>query len=91
MPEPETKKPEIQTDPKQNEKQEMGKKIMIAFALEFGLMIVIPLLVFGLGGKWLAQKYDNPAFLYGGVVLAVIISTVWAIKKINGIYNDFTK
>lgn len=91
MPDPEIKKPENQTDSKKNEKQEMGKKIMLAFTLEFGLMIVIPLLILGLGGKWLTQKYDNPAFLYGGVVLAVIISTAWAIKKINDIYNDFIK
>lgn len=73
------------------EKQELGKKIMISFALQFGFMIVLPLVIFGLSGKWLSEKYDNPAFLYGGIVLALISSTAWALKKINGIYNDFIK
>lgn len=70
-------------------RKELTNKKILAFSLEFGLMIVIPLLVCALGGKWLAQKFDNQAYFYGGVVLALLISFAWFWKKITEIYNDF--
>ncbi len=82
MPEPETNKPD--------NKQLTNKKIL-AFALEFGFMIAIPLVVLSFTGKWLAAKYNNIGFFYGGIVLALIISVVWFWKRITDIYNDFIK
>ena len=61
----------------------------LSFSLQFGLMIVIPLVVFALAGKWLAGRYDNKAYYYGALFLAILTSAVWFYKKINDLYKDF--
>lgn len=80
MNEPETNK---------SEKKQLTNKKIIAFSLEFGFMIVLPLVVFAFAGKWLSERYDNMAYFYGGIILALITSVLWFWKKINDIYNDF--
>ena len=61
----------------------------LSFSLQFGLMIVIPLVVFALLGKWLAGRYDNKAYYYLALLLAIITSAIWFYKKINDLYKDF--
>ena len=61
----------------------------LSFAIQFGFMIAIPLLVFVFIGKWLSAKYDNEAFLYVGLVLALLTSTAWFYKRITALYKDF--
>ncbi len=84
---------EPSNQPKETENSEKVKQITnmksLSFALQFGLMIVIPLLVLAYTGKWLASRYDSQIFFYGGLILAILISTVWFYKKINDLYNDF--
>lgn len=63
----------------------------LSFAIQFGLMIVIPLLVLAFAGKWLSAKYHNQIYLYAGLILALLISTVWFYKRINDLYKDFIK
>jgi hypothetical protein len=73
------------------DKKQMTFKKSLAFSIEFGFMIIIPLLIFSFGGKWLSQRYDNIGFFYGGIVLALLTSIIWFYKRINDIYNDFIK
>lgn len=80
MPEPETNNPD---------KKQLTNKKILAFALEFGFMIALPLAILAITGKWLAEKHHNMGFFYGGIVLALIISVVWFWKRITDIYNDF--
>ena len=61
----------------------------LSFAIQFGFMIAIPLLVLAFIGKWLSAKYGNEAFLYAGLVLALITSTAWFYKRITTLYKDF--
>ena len=61
----------------------------LSFAIQFGFMIAIPLLGFIFIGKWLSAKYDNEAFLYGGLVLALLTSTAWFYKRITALHKDF--
>ena len=75
----------------ESENKTMNNRQVLAFALQFGFMIIIPLVILGLGGKWLSQEYNNQIFLYGGIVLAFIISVSWILKKIKDIYTDFIK
>ncbi|HEX3095949.1 MAG TPA: hypothetical protein VHQ20_02400 [Patescibacteria group bacterium] len=84
MPELETKKSE-----NADQKKQLSNKKILAFSLEFGFMIVIPLVVFAFVGKWLSTAHHNKGFLYGGIVLALITSTVWFWKRITDIYNDY--
>lgn len=69
---------------------ELSKKAYL-LALEFGLIIAIPLAVFGSLGKWLATQQNNRIFLFAGLILALLISTGLLFKKINDIYKDFIK
>ena len=85
--------PEIEPqhdDKKPNQKQLSNKKIL-ALSVEFGFMIALPLLILALTGKWLAEKYNNPIYFYGGIILALLTSFVWFWKRITDIYNDFLK
>lgn len=61
----------------------------ISFVMQFGFMIVIPLVIFALGGKWLSNKYGTPLYLYLGLVLALLTSSVWFYQRINSLYKDF--
>lgn len=88
----ETNKPEQESKkltPTNRKAQQMTIMKALSFSFQFGLMIVIPLVVFGLLGKWLAGKYDNKAYYYGALLLAIITSTIWFYKKINDLYKDF--
>jgi hypothetical protein len=71
------------------DKKQITLSKTLAFTIEFGFIIVIPLLIFGFGGKWLSTRYNNPIFLYAGLLLALFISTAWFYKIIRNIYKDF--
>ncbi len=73
----------------QNERKVMTTRKTLVFSLEFGFMIALPLVIFAFTGKWLAHRYDNMGFFYGGLVLALLISTGWFWKRITDIYNDY--
>ena len=61
----------------------------LSFALQFGFMIVLPLVFFAFLGKWLSAKYENPVFLYAGLILALTTSAIWFYIRINSLYKDF--
>jgi hypothetical protein len=88
MNEAETKNQELNPDSKSEQKKLTHSKI-ISFSLEFGFMIVLPLVIFVSLGKLLSAHYHNQGFLYGGVVLALITSVLWFWKRITDIYKDF--
>ena len=74
-------------DPEQNHLTTM-KTLQIA--AEFGFIIAIPLVIFSLGGNWLAERYQNRLFLVGALVLALLLSTIWLYYKILKIYEELT-
>lgn len=79
------------TDPetnKENQKQVTFRKTL-AFSVEFGFVIVLPLIIFGYGGNLLAEHYNNRIFLYAGLILALLTSIIWLYKRINDIYKAF--
>lgn len=76
---------------KDNQSKQLSFKKTLMFSLEFGLMIALPLVLFAFLGNKLAAHYNNRAFLFAGLILALLISCVWFYKRINDIYNDFTK
>jgi F0F1-type ATP synthase assembly protein I len=54
----------------------------IGFAWQFGYTIVVPLLIFGLGGRWLDRHYGTGPWLFlAGVLLSIAISSVALVKK----------
>lgn len=77
--------------PNSTEENPLTTAKTLAIALEFGFIIAIPLLVLTFGGKWLASHYDNQLFLYGGIVLAIVFSTVFLTLRIYKIYKELIK
>lgn len=79
-------KPESLSD-EQNPKPNPSKisnKQMVSLSFEMGFIIALPLIVFGMVGKWLDQKYgtDN-LFVLVGIALALAASTYWLYKKLQ--------
>ena len=60
-----------------------------SLAWELGYLIVIPLVIFALGGRWLDKQYGtSPWFLLGGLVLSIIITTISLIRKFSSLLKD---
>lgn len=58
-------------------------------AWELGYLIVVPLLLFGLGGRWLDKKLETAPWLFlGGMALAVVMTTVFLVRKFAKIIRD---
>ncbi|HEX3099578.1 MAG TPA: AtpZ/AtpI family protein [Patescibacteria group bacterium] len=75
--------------PKSEKSKQITMVKSLSFAIQFGFMIVIPLLVFAFVGKWLSARYHTQIYFYGGLILAILTSTVWFYQKINALYKDF--
>ncbi len=86
-------KPEIKSESAGEQKQvkpgQMTFAKSLSIALQFAFIVLLPLLVFGLTGKWLANKYENKFWLIGGLILALTITTLWFYRKITDLSKDF--
>jgi hypothetical protein len=71
-----------------NERQYMTTRKTLVLALEFGFIIVLPLVIFGLLGKWLETRYNTKLFLYAGLILAIIASVAWLYRRIKVIFEE---
>lgn len=75
--------PENQPNSEDSNKKHLTRLKTVNIALEFGFIVVIPLLAFGYLGKWLDGKYDKNYFVLIGIVLAMVVTTVWFYKTIK--------
>lgn len=66
-------------------KKPMDKWSMIGFAWELGYIIAIPIVIFGLVGKWLDSKFHHsfPYLTLIGILLAIISTTYWMIQRLK--------
>jgi len=56
----------------------------LGLAWELGYLIIIPLIVFGLGGRGLDQWLGTSPWLFlSGMVLAVVLTTIFLIRKFS--------
>ena len=62
-----------------------------SLAFEFGFIIALPLVAFGLLGKYLDGKLGTNYIALIGILLAIIASTVWLSKRIKSILEDLRK
>lgn len=61
----------------------------LQMVFELGYLIVIPLIVFGLGGRWLDRQLGTSPWLFlGGMVLAVMATTVFLVRKFTKLLHD---
>lgn len=65
---------------------------MISFATEFGFIIALPVVAFGLGGRWLdGHTHHEHLYTLLGILLALITSTIFLGRRINQIRKELTK
>lgn len=65
---------------------------MVGLAAEFGFVIALPLIAFGLGGKWLDSRYHtDKLFTLIGIALALVASTALLARRISAIRAELTK
>jgi len=67
------------------DKQHVAKFLVYESAMEFGLLIALPLIVFVYLGKWLDARYHTKFLVLIGLFLALTISIVGIAKRIKEI------
>ena len=60
----------------------------LSLAFELGYIIALPLVIAGVGGRFLDHRYGtSPLFILGGITLAVVITSVWLVFKLKDFMN----
>lgn len=60
----------------------------VGFAWELGYSIVVPLVLFALGGRFLDKKLGtSPWLLLGGIVISIAITSFIVYKKVMTVIN----
>ncbi|MCD4705950.1 AtpZ/AtpI family protein, partial [bacterium] len=63
-----------------------------SFAWELGYSIIIPLLFFAIGGRFLDKKFDCSPFIFLlAIVLSILVSTFIIYKKVTQIISPVDK
>lgn len=58
---------------------------------QLGYVIAIPLVILAIAGRFIDKKYDaSPWFLIAGMLLALVISTLWVFRKTTEIMKNST-
>lgn len=82
-------KPKTTEETKSKKSKQIPLSKTLSIALQFAFIILLPLLVFGSVGQWLAGRYGNKLWLIAALLLALTTSTVWFYQKISDLYKDF--
>lgn len=61
----------------------------LALTAEFAFIIILPLIALVPVGKWLSTRYASRLWLIIALVVAFLISTLWLMRKIQNIYEEF--
>lgn len=49
----------------------------MSVAFELGFIIALPIVILGMAGKWLDQRNHTGYFIYLGIALAVLSTSIW--------------
>lgn len=72
---------------KQNNKNDTWSALGLAW--ELGYLIVVPLVLFALGGRFLDKKLGtSPWMLIAGMLVAIVITSVIVYKKVIIVINN---
>lgn len=64
----------------------------LGLAFDLGYTIAIPLVVFGLGGRWIDTHYHtHPVFFLVGLALALVATSIWLAKKLSSLVISLNK
>ena len=71
-----------------------SKEVWSAFRMagQLGYAIAIPIVILAFAGRLLDRQFgSSPLFLLAGVVLAIVVSSVWVVRKAKEIERDLTE
>lgn len=61
----------------------------LALGAQIGLSMALPLVVFGLGGRWLDRRLGTfPWFFLGGLVLAAVSGVILAVRSVQRVTQN---
>lgn len=64
----------------------------IGFAWDFGIIVVVPLVVLAIGGRYLDRQLDTSPWLFlTGAVVAIIISSILVVSRLSQLIAKQTK
>lgn len=77
--------PQIPPKSEKQGRQTLDKWEVVGFAWELGYIIALPIIAFGLAGKWIDGKMGNdPQWItLIGIALAIATTTIWLIKRLK--------
>ncbi len=78
-----------QQKPNKNFSAQTAAAFGIAF--ELGFIIALPIVILGLVGKWLDQKYASGYFVYLAIALAITITSIWIYGRFKFFLEKFEK
>lgn len=65
----------------------LNKSELVSIAFELGFIIALPILAFGLGGKWLDAKWGtDPWLTIAGILFAIFSTSVWIYRKFKNYF-----
>lgn len=85
------KKPDNQAEAQKEEYKTFTFMKALTLSMEFGFIIVLPLLAFVYLGKYLDSKYNQHIFVVFGIVLALVTSSIWFYVSIEKIIKRLKK
>lgn len=63
----------------------------LAFAWDFGIVVVVPIVVLGIGGRFLDRRMGTEPWLFlAGVVVSIGVSTVLLVVRLKKIIAKLT-
>ena len=73
-------------------RKKSSRQLAFSFAWELGYSIIIPLLFFAIGGRFLDKKFDCSPFIFLlAIVFSILVSTFIIYKKVTKIINTTNK
>lgn len=76
----------------ENKLEPVTKWRVVSLALEMGFIIAIPIVVFGLLGKYVDQQLGTKAvFKIVGLLLAITATTIWMTRRFAEIFKAMSK
>jgi flagellar biogenesis protein FliO len=64
------------------EKPTLNKWKLVNLSAELGFIIALPLVAFGLLGKWLDSRLGTEPWLtIAGILFAIVSTTIWLIRR----------
>ena len=75
----------MQNDPKP--KKSLNKSELVSIAFELGFIIALPIVGFGLLGKWLDARFGSePMITLAAILLAITSTSVWIYRKFKNYF-----